>query len=314
LGKDKKLVIWMNGKKTRLKRDDHILDEKYSIKEFNEEHAAAIEDSDIPELTRQDGDNHNKAIYYTRKSRFRAFKPFLIASISAVIIGSLLGFFMLNMFVDINADINQRDGSPLSAAANDEDETNGAGGEGNDAASGDGAASPVTFEAVDAFVLQAGKFGEKANADEMAATVQQAGFAAMVWEKEGFFHVLSGIAASKQQGTQLANTFADEGLEVFVKEWQTEADERELPDKENEWLQKYEQQWNDSLASVTDGNQLSKNAWAEIVDTIPENTEYITDFTETLKEQHEQIGQGGKWQDQVILLSLWEQYNQMAVQ
>src|SRR5699024_11780682 len=77
LGKDKKLVIWMNGKKTRLKRDDHILDEKYSIKEFNEEHAAAIEDSDIPELTRQDGDNHNKAIYYTRKSRFRAFKPFL---------------------------------------------------------------------------------------------------------------------------------------------------------------------------------------------------------------------------------------------
>ncbi|WP_167751323.1 SPOR domain-containing protein [Lentibacillus salicampi] len=309
MGKDQKLVIWMNGKKTKLKKNDQFPEEKYSIKEFNHEHAAALEESDIPELTRQDSEDYNRELYYAKKPRFKAFKPFLVATISAIVIGSVLGFFMLNMFVDINADINQENGSPISAAAGDED--NDAGGEGNQAEADGGTA--ITAEAVDAFVLQAGKFGEKANADEMAATVQQAGFAAMVWEKGEFFFVLSGIAGSEQQASQLANAFADEGLDVYVKAWQTEANEFNLPDDEKAWLQDYQKQWHEAVETISNGDSLSKKAWSDVVNAIPEKTESLTDLTNVLTEQYQQMGEADQWQDQVILLHLWEQYHQLAV-
>ncbi|SFA68905.1 Sporulation related domain-containing protein [Lentibacillus halodurans] len=317
MGKGKKIVVWMNGTKTKLTRYDEAPDEQYSIKEFNKEQAAAVEDSDIPELIRQDSDEPDSEVYFTRKSRFRAFKPFLIAALSAIVIGSVLGFFMLNMFVDINDDIGRQGDAPPLAAAGDEDGDEGSSNsdKGDNAGSGsDDAASSAAIDAVNVFVLQAGKFGEQANADEMAATFQESGYPAMVWEKGEFFFVLSGITDSKQQAAQLANELSDENLEVYVKEWGTESGEMDLPDEEKEWLQTYEQQWNDALDSVNDGNQLSQDAWADVIDEIPENTERITEFADFLREQHQQMGQADKWQDQVILLSLWEQFNQLVVQ
>lgn len=313
MGKGKKMVIRMNGKKTKLTQNDKTPDEKYSIKEFNDEHAAALEDSDIPELIRQNSDDSDNEIYFTRKSKLRAFKPFLLATLSAVIIGSILGFVMLNMFVDINEDLSQPGDAPPFGAAGSEGE-NGPSDEGEtDASAGDGSA-PAEIASVSAFVLQAGKFAEKANADEMAATFEQAGYSSMVWENEDFFFVLSGITNSKDQGTQLANELTEEDLEVYVKEWTTESGDINLTNEEKEWLQTYEAEWQDALASLGDGNQLSQDAWADVIDGIPENSEQLTDFADFLQEQYEQMGQADKWQDQVILLSLWEQFNQLVVQ
>ncbi|MFD1362919.1 SPOR domain-containing protein [Lentibacillus salinarum] len=314
MSKGNKLVIWMNGKKTQLTQNDKTPDEKHAVKEFNDEHAAAIEDSDIPELIRQDDDQDNE-VYFTRKSKFKAFKPFLLASLSAIVIGSVLGFFLLNMFVGINDDMSQQGGNmPQAATGAEEDEADNQ----NDANGSTGSDSEDSTTAeigdVSAFVLQAGKFGEQANADDMAATFQDAGYPAVVWEKEGYFYILSGIAGTKQQGEQLANDMADEDLEVYVKAWETASAKMDLPKSEKEWLQTYEQQWNDSLAAVNDGDRLSKEAWANVVDKTPEKTEHITDFAAFVTKQQQQMGEGDKWQDQQVLLSLWEQFNQLTVQ
>ncbi|QKY69584.1 SPOR domain-containing protein [Lentibacillus sp. CBA3610] len=316
MSKGKKIEIRMNGKKTNLTHHDTKPDEKYSIKEFNKEHAATIEDSDIPELIRQDSDDPDNEIYFTRKPRFKMFKPFLLAALSAIIVGSILGFFMLNMFVDINDDISrQGDSPPLAAAGGEDDEGDSTDDEGgNDNSGGNEETSPVTTEAINPFILQAGKFGEKANADEMAAALQQTGFPAMIWEKDNFFFVIAGITNSREQGTQLASTFAEDDFEVYVTEWGVPSGDLELPPQEKEWLQMFEEQWNGALAAVSDGNQLSQDAWADVVSEIPENTEQITDFTQFLREQHQQMGEADIWQDRVILLNLLEQFSQLVLQ
>lgn len=304
----------MNGKKTELTRHDTTPNENNSIKEFNEEHAATVEDSDIPELIRQDSDNPDNTIYFTRKSKFRSIKPFLLATLSAVLIGSFLGFFMLNMFVDINDDISRQGGSSPLAASSDEEEDNTSDDDNGGSYNGDDDMSPVTIESRNAFILQAGKFSEKENADEMVSAFQQEGFPAMVWEKDEYFFVLSGITNSKEQGLTLANAFAEKDLEVYVNEWGTESGEIELSNQEREWIQAYELQWKDALTSVNDGNKLSQDAWSNVVDEIPENSEHITEFADFLKEQHQQMGSDDKWKDQVVLLRLWEQFNQLVLQ
>ncbi|HLR62608.1 MAG TPA: SPOR domain-containing protein [Lentibacillus sp.] len=307
MGQNKKVDVWMNGKKTKLKKKAGNTNKQHSIKESNDEHAASLENSNIPEYVRQENEDgkkdRNKKINYKRKSKLKRAKPFLIASISAVIIGAFLGFFMLNMFVDINRNITQQDSSSSSAAADKE----------NSMANAE-SADATAIDALSAYVVQAGKFSEQANAEEMAATVQDAGFSAMVWENGAFYFVLSGISTSEQQAEQTATGLADNGIEVYVKEWQTETNEITLPDNEKEWLQMYEQQWKEAVDSVSSGNHLSKDAWAEVIDAVPENTESISGIAKALNEQHQAMGQTDKWQEQVILLKLWEQFSQLISQ
>ncbi|WP_010531129.1 SPOR domain-containing protein [Lentibacillus jeotgali] len=307
MGKNKKVDVWTNGKKTK-KNKNAKNNKKHSINESNKEHAAAMENSDVPEYLRyesKDGKKgHSKEIYYNQQSKFKMAKPFFIASISAVIIGAFLGFFMLNMFVDINGNISQQESPSLSAAA-DEENTDTADAESTDAAA---------FDAHSAYVVQAGKFSEQANAEEMATAVQDAGLSAMIWENESFYFVLSGISNSEQQAEQTATEFTNNGIEVYVKEWQTEANEITLTDNEKEWLQMYKQQWDESFGSVSSGNHISKDAWSEVIDAVPEDTESISGFIEFVNEQYQAMGQTDKWQDQVILLNMWEQFSQLISQ
>ncbi|TRM12835.1 SPOR domain-containing protein [Lentibacillus cibarius] len=302
----KKLFVWLSGQKSRMQRNQSIPDGKYSIKEFSKEHAATMEDSDIPELIRKESDDEDGGFYFSGKSGLKPFKPFLFASISAIIIGSVLGVFMLNLFVDINQGMSQQN-DPVPVADN-KDEDNEANKSGKDKTASSMAIKPTT-----AYVLQAGKFGEKANADEMAKTFSQAGFSAIVWEKGDYFFTLSGIAETENQGTQLANEMTDKGLEVYVKEWSSPASEIQLSKSEKQWVQAYQAQWKDTLAAVSNGGRISAEKWKEIVNGTPKETEHIANFTAFLEEKYQQMGQADKRQSQMLLLNLWKQFNHLVV-
>lgn len=307
LGKENKIDVWMNGKKTKLNRNDHP-EETYSIKEFSREHAAAtLEDSnsnELPTLVRRHTDDSENESYASRKPKFSRIKPILLASISAIIIGSVLGFFMLNMFVDIESSLTHQENTVPAVIDDTEDE------EDNNTTS-EIVASPTTIDAVNAFVLQAGKFANEVNANEMAGKFNQEGFTAMLWKKDDFYYVLAGIANSKKQANQLANKFNEYQLEVYVKEWSTESSEIKLFKNENKWYQAYQEQWTDSLVSVSKQERMSKDTWEELVNTIPEETKNITELTDFLKTEYANLDQANIWQQQKLMLSLWHQLNMM---
>ncbi|GGJ84149.1 hypothetical protein GCM10007063_03310 [Lentibacillus kapialis] len=302
MNQNKKTNVLTNDKKKKLKKKTKHAN-KQPTKESNEEHAAALENSNIPEYIRQEDEDdkgHNKDIHYKQNSNLTKAKPFLIASISAVIIGGVLGFFMLNMFVDIDGNIGQQGGSSASAVSDKENST------------ADAQSDVVAIDANSAFAVQAGKFSEQANAEEMAAVIQDAGSSAMIWENNSFYFVLSGISMSEQQAEQTATVLANSGIDTYVKEWATEASKITLMDSEKEWLQMFEKQWNKSLKSVSSGNHLSKDAWAGVVNAIPENTDSITSLTEAVQKEHQAMGKTDNSRDQIILLNLWEKFNKLV--
>ncbi|RYG74827.1 SPOR domain-containing protein [Lentibacillus lipolyticus] len=302
LGK-KGLFVWLNGHKARLKHKHSASDEKYSIKEFRREQAAAVDDPDIPELIRRESEDGEDSYFLSGKSKLKPFKPFLFASLSAIIIGSVLGFFMLHLFVDIDKGMSQQYSVPASDDQNADEA---------DSEQSDNAVSAAAMEAESAFVLQAGKFSEKANADTMAENFRQAGFDAMTWEKNDYFFVLAGIADSKDQAAQFANEFKEAELEVYVKEWHVPEKEVMLDKHEKEWLQLYRKQWEASLESISNGDRLSAEKWEKVVDAIPEKPEHIKGLTAAVREEYQQIGQAGKWQDQKLMLVFLKQYSRIA--
>lgn len=308
LGKDNKITVWMGGKKTTLKRDDHA-DESYSLKEFNKDYSAAtLEDAngdEVPTFVRRHSDDSDNEHYFGQKSRFSMFKPIILASVSAIIIGSVLGFFMLNMFVDIDKGLSQQNYT-VPAAVDDEEANK----EGSDKESAsDEVISSTPIESVDAFVLQAGKFEGEANANAMKNEFNQAGFSAMIWFKENYYYVLAGIAKSKDQANQLAKEFKDHQLEVFVKNWNTESSDMKLTNDEVSWFKAYNKQWTESLTALNKNEKLSEDGWANIVNKIPGDSENIGEFTAFLKKEISDLVKANKWQEQRMLLNLWYQLN-----
>ncbi len=308
LGKDNKITVWMGGKKTTLKRDDHA-DESYSLKEFNKDYSAAtLEDAngdEVPTFVRRHSDDSSNEHYFGQKSRFSAFKPIILASVSAIIIGSVLGFFMLNMFVDIDKGLSQQ--NYTVPAAVDDEETSKEGSETESAS--DEVTSSTPIESVNAFVLQAGKFEGEANANEMKSKFNQAGFSAMIWTRDNYYYVLAGIAKSKDQANQLAKEFNDHQLEVFVKNWNTEPGDIKLTNDEVNWLKAYNKQWTESLTLLNKNEKLSEDGWANTVNTIPGDSKKIGEFTTFLKKEISGLVKANKWQEQRILLNLWYQLN-----
>lgn len=309
LVKDNKITVWMGGKKTTLKRDDHP-DERYSIKEFNKDYSAAtLEEAngdEVPTFVRRHSEDSNNEHYFGRKSRFSSFKPIILASISAIIIGSVLGFFMLNMFVDIDKGLSQQNYTIPTTVEDDEEATK----EDDDKeTASDEVISAAQIQSMNAFVLQAGKFGDEANANEMKDKFNQAGFSAMIWLEGNFYYVLAGIANSKNKANQLANELSENQLEVFVKNWGTESSEIKLTEDEISWLKAYNKQWTESLASVNKNENLSEDGWANIVNTIPDDSKNISEFTTFLKKEISELVKANKWQEQRLLLNLWYQFN-----
>ncbi|MFB4166613.1 SPOR domain-containing protein [Virgibacillus sp. JSM 102003] len=308
MGKDNKITVWMGGKKTTLKRDDHA-DESYSLKEFNKDYSAATLENttgdEVPTFVRRHSDESNNEQYFGQKSRFSVFKPIILASVSAIIIGSILGFFMLNMFVDIDKGLSQQ--NYTVPAAVDDEEANKEDSD-NESAS-DEVISSTPIQSVDAFVLQAGKFEGETNANEMKSKFNQAGFSAMIWNKENYYYVLAGIASSKNQANQLAKEFNDHQLEVFVKNWNTESSDMKLTDDEVSWYKSYNKQWTESLISLSKDEKLSEDGWANIVNTIPDDSENIGKFTAFLEKEVSDLVKANKWEEQQLLLNLWYQFN-----
>lgn len=300
MSKYNKKKLWKNG--GRKSHETEANDEK-SINQNKAEEPGTLEDSSIPELTMTTGgeSESGKQPNFKRKSRFKAFKPFLVAALSAVVIGSVLGFFMLNMFVDINENISTQGNASSLAAAEEE-------------GSGEANNSLAKIASSNAFVLQAGKFSEKENAEQMQETFAQQSFPSMIWEKGKYFYVLAGLAGSAEKGNQLSKGFTEQGLEVYVTEWETASQEMELTETEKDWLQSYEEQWGISMASINDNNTISQEEWTDIVENMPEESELLSGFTNFLTDQYQQMEEAGEWESQIILLKLWERTSELGVQ
>lgn len=275
----KKIVIWKVGKS----------------KKNNREHAASLQDSEddpIPTFARETDHKPPK-----KQNKLKPFKPIIGTTISAIAIGSVLGVIMLRMFVGIDSDLAENNDLP-AATVDTEDE--------------DSSAENTTsvIEQMNAYVLQGGVFSNETNAEEWVSKYEEAGFPSYIWEREEQYFLLVGLASTKEQAEQFANSLKEYEFDIYVKEWTTEEGGADFTDKEVDWLQSFHENWQNALQSLENDEAITVDNWEALIKNYPEETENLAALKETLSSYQESMqatveGFGA----QHILLHLWQQYS-----
>ncbi len=230
-----------------------------------------------------------------KQSNFAMFKPIIIAIISAITIGSIMGFVMLKIIVNFDNDLNA---SPAFLVPTDENNN----GQGEEKTENPPTNSTTlhTIDSMSAFVLQGGVFSTVENAEAESVKFVEQGYAPIIWEKEGQFYLLVNLGMSKEDLQDDTNALMNSGIEVYAKEWQVSEMEMELTKEEYDWLLAFQDQWNISLGT----GMVEAREWQALMDQAPEQSEILASFIPSIGEYitAEKDSDG-------ILLAIWQEYN-----
>lgn len=255
------------------------------------EHQSDVRESNILPLN---NDNHPQQF----KKR-KVIQPIAIASISAILIGSVLGIVMLNMFANLeDSPVNQVSHIDSIQKSNTTDSDR--------SGSTDTEHTTMTLEAINGFVLQAGVFSTKQNAESWAESFVNNGFPTVVWERDSKYFLLAGIAHTRERAEELAADFKQHNLEVFIKEWNTPKVEIEVTSKEKEWLLSLNELWNSSLVSAAEQGVIAIQGWENLITNLPDENDTfasIKNIVSDIQHDGEQITGSEVTK---MLLSVWQ--------
>lgn len=277
---------------------------KYGSKKSGKyEQAATLQnsgDDSIPTFVKNYDKNNSKG---KKDRKAKQFKPIMIATISAIVIGGLLGFTMLKMFGGFNDDIQAGgDGNLTPAVADAED---------NKSEDKPVESSAYTLDPVSAFVLQGGVFSEKSNAEVWADDYEEAGLSSVIWEAESQFYLFAGIAGSKDEAKQAAENLQGYGFDIFVKEWSTGETEVELTETEHSWLVSFQNLWQETMNSLNNAESFSIEQWKTLNADYPEESEKLSGLSSMIKELSGEIETADSGKYQYFLLNLWLKYDEV---
>lgn len=242
------------------------------------------------------------SIYQMRNKRpYRIFKPLMVASILAIIIGAFLGVIMLNMLVSLEENISVAD-EPVNTVTKNEEDTD---------ASASTSSNDTTFSNLSAFVIQGGVFGDLDNVNKVTKKYAKLGLPAIIWEKDNQYFLLVGISETEEQASKLASDIKEKGKEAYVKEWHTEDREISLSDDEANWLSLFEEHWASALSTINDPEVSISEEWEKLISNLPESKGKLSSFAEEVKkivEDNQKSSNAVEKQD--VLLQMWLLYDQ----
>ncbi|WP_163970134.1 SPOR domain-containing protein [Oceanobacillus halotolerans] len=282
--------------------------------ELHDEMAAAVEGSDdkmdIPAYARQhDPDDIHRGLQKKKKG-FKNLKPILFAILSAIGVGSILGFIMLNFFGGMDDYTGTGDtNSSVPAVIDDEgdDDSHQTTEEDEPQVTANSSAS---LPALTGFVVQAGVFSDEPNAEEAAKDLENSGYSSVVWNDGESYFLFTGVASTKEHANELAATIDEE---VYVKEWQTDEVELTLNEKEAQWIHNVSDQWKASLKSVSQNGSLQTEGWNKVLEAFPTESETLSPLHNTLKELNKEMEAADENRAHYLLLQIWYELEEQVL-
>ncbi|MEC5422039.1 hypothetical protein QGM71_00850 [Virgibacillus sp. C22-A2] len=300
MDKKKTIIIWENGRQTKLNINDN--DTSKESHEVKRELAASLQESENGQIPTFSRPNTNKYKENSNKQQKYTFlKPVIFAVLSAIIIGTILGVIMLRMFVTMGED-SPATGETITPIMDTEEENT------NDENEAVSETISENHESISAFVLQAGVFSEESNANEWASDYYRAGLPGVIWERDNQYFLLVGLTNSKEQAMQLAADLEKDGFETFIKEWKTNGSEIELTNTEHAWLHDFHEHWYMYFNSLNEQTVLSGNEWKDLITAYPEASEKLSTISQEIIRLQKEMDESDKVETQNILLELWKQY------
>ncbi|MCR1833965.1 SPOR domain-containing protein [Oceanobacillus caeni] len=292
MDKKKQIIIKENGKVIKQYP-------KQNINSSKRESAATLHESDDdPIKTFERKSVLTEATPHKKTSKNPLLKSILTAVVSAILIGGILSVIMFQVLIDVKDGINNQDSSSVPSATqadNDKEKTN------EDNSANTAETSNFTLESLHGFVLQAGVFSEKKNAENWAKNFSNSGLPVMIWNRDGQYFLLLGIAETKAQAESIVSQL-DDKHDLYIKEWETKQGNVGLTKDEQEWLLAFQQKWEDN---VKQSYNISKDNWAEL----PKVNS--SDKLEPLVNRIEQLKSDSGLKGQKYLLDLMFEYEKV---
>ncbi len=202
-------------------RDDHPKNEKYLY---------SVEDGN----TLKNEKNASLPVYYRpnllKKKKHNYLVPIIVTVLSAGVIGTVFGIFLLQLFVGVENEEAQDSPTLQSSQANprttviQEDE-------------------PARLSA---HVIQAGVFVERQNVEDWQEHYASFGEPTFVWERDGQFYLFIGIFATGEEAKHKVEEMQNEDFDVFAKPWVTELENMDSIESDD-WMNDFQQAWHESL-------------------------------------------------------------------
>ncbi|WP_430785005.1 hypothetical protein VBD025_09970 [Virgibacillus flavescens] len=306
----KTIIVWMDGKKTKLTKDENPDKNLRNVYENNES-AAAKEDSNdkdpIPTYIRQNTFEEEVPVKTSKQKIKKTYKHIFIAALSAILLGIGLGIFMLNMFTNIDTPPVQGKGTSDTNSAIDSSKNLG---EEVTVAN----LSTFTLPKLEAYVLQGGLFSEESNAKEIQDAFNVPGFPTMLWKRDNNFYLFTNITKTKEQSDSLKTMYKEANLETYVKKWSVGEAEVELTEAENQWITNYQELWNSSLKILSSNQTISTSDWNKWLSDYPEGGKNSSSFYSNVKGLVTQLTDSKESMYPIFLLEIWKHYENFVME
>ena len=244
-----------------------------SSKEDSAERASAAtlenepEETDITTLTAVKSTNKGKL------KRNPVWKTILISGGSAVLVGTLIGFFIFRMFLQVDTPTSAENPSQTTPAVTPAEK---------EEASPDVIA--VTLASLETYILQAGVFSDQENADPLIASLKNLNIPSVFFDRDGEFYLMAGVASSEDAAQALAASLSDNQAELYVKAWGTQTKDIEMTEAEREWITAFQAFFEEQLQQTESNQPIAEEEIAALVDKAPAETVAIDELLSSITE------------------------------
>lgn len=237
----------------------------------------------------------------TRKitNHIKRLKPFMIAMFSALFIGSVVGFVMLNFLTNVSDHPQDLQQQPVSNQMKIEDAN-------QDVADHAEAQLSYTLKPMHGYVLQVGVFNERDNAEISMASYEAEGLSVVLWQMNEQYFLFAGVAATKTAAEILATELESDEIEIYVKEWETPEYEVEVSEQEYEWLTSFQELWDQSVIDLGTNGSINTEAWQDILDEAQGEYSHIEPFIGELMNKIDDLNNPAI--QSALLLEIWQQF------
>ncbi|PAD36422.1 SPOR domain-containing protein [Terribacillus saccharophilus] len=178
-------------KQQQQSKEEMVGEGSYTL--YDEEAAATVE-KDVPVLDQL----HKKKSEKNGVSLSPFAKKLAAAALGAALIGVVLGFLLLRYTAGIESETNGV-AAPIATK--------------------EAAANAGAFGDLTAYVVQGGVYNQEDIGQDVVQKYADAGIPAVLWEKNGQFFLLTGMAGSQEEADTLGSQLQAQGYESYVKQW-----------------------------------------------------------------------------------------------
>src|SRR5690606_6501117 len=296
----KPIVVRIDGKQAKEKFNRERNRNIEVVEKIGIEEAAAMEESsenNIHTFAREYDPTLKLSKTKKQNTNLNMFKPIIIAIISAITIGSIMGFVMLKIIVNFDNDVNATPAYQTIPGQGQDDQNKSV----EDETTSGG--TLITLDSMSAFVLQGGVFSSASNAEAESSKFIDQGYSPVIWEKDSQYYLLVSSGLSKEDLQDDINVLVGSGIDVYAKEWVIGESEIKLSEEESNWVSACQDQWN----IATGKGLIEVDTWNKMVEQAPKGTESFNSFVTSLKEQLTSFNDNNSGQ---LLLAMWKSYDE----